>query len=243
MDTVTLPILAVVAGLLSFSSPCCLPLLPGYLSYVSALPVSELGERQARGVTLRAALLFVGGFSLVFTALGVGASLLGNLFVRNQDTVVRVFGVVIIGLGLSTIGLLRVPFLMREKRVDLSRVPRGAAWAFPLGMAFAAGWAPCIGPVLATILATAAVSDAGAVWGGVLLLLYSAGLGVPFVLLALGFNKATRSMAWLRRNGRRIEVGGGLLLLAVGLLFVTGRWQGFFVPLQRWFARLGWPPV
>ena len=155
----------------------------------------------------------------------------------------RVFGVVIIGLGLSTIGVLRLPFLQREKRVDMARVPRGAAWAFPLGMAFAAGWAPCIGPVLATILATAAVSNGGAVWGGVLLLLYSAGLGVPFVLLALGFNKATRSMAWLRRNGRRIEIAGGLLLVAVGLLFVTGRWQGFFVPLQRWFARLGWPPV
>ena len=243
MDTVTLPILAVVAGLLSFSSPCCLPLLPGYLSYVSALPVSELGERQARGVTLKASLLFVGGFSLVFTALGVGASLLGNLFVRNQDTVVRVFGLVIIGLGLSTLGVLRMPFLQREKRIDMARVPRGAAWAFPLGMAFAAGWAPCIGPVLATILATAAVSNGGAVWGGVLLLLYSAGLGVPFVLLALGFTKATRSLAWLRRNGRRIEIAGGLLLLAIGLLFVTGRWQGFFIPLQRWFARLGWPPV
>ncbi len=139
-------------------------------------------------------------------------------------------------------GLLRIPVLQREKRVDLARVPRGPAWAFPMGMAFAAGWAPCIGPVLATILATAAVSGT-ALWGGVLMVLYSLGLGIPFVLLALGFTRAQRSLAWLRRHGRRIEVAGGALLVVVGVLFVTGRWQPLFRPLQRWFAELGWPPV
>lgn len=237
-----LPVFAVVAGVLSFSSPCCLPLLPGYLSYVSALPVSELGDRQARRVTLTAALLFVAGFTVVFTALGVVAQLLGSVFLANGGPVVRWFGLPIIVLGLSTMGVLRIPFLMREKRMDLSRVPRGTAWAFPMGMAFAAGWAPCLGPVLATIYATAAVSGT-AVWGAVLLMLYSAGLGVPFVALALGFNRAQRSLGWLRRNGRRIEVAGGALLVMVGLLFVTGRWQGYFQPLQRWFAEHGWPPV
>lgn len=237
-----LPVFAVVAGLISFSSPCCLPLLPGYLSYVSALPVSELGDRQARMVTLRAALLFVAGFTVVFTALGVVAQLLGSVFLANGGPVVRWFGVPIIILGLSTMGVLRLPFLMRERRMDLARVPRGTAWAFPMGMAFAAGWAPCLGPVLATIYATAAVSGT-AVWGAVLLILYSAGLGVPFVALALGFNRAQRSMGWLRRNGRRIEVAGGAMLVLVGLLFVTGRWQGYFQPLQRWFAEHGWPPV
>lgn len=237
-----LPLFAVVAGLLSFSSPCCLPLLPGYLSYVSALPVSELGDRQARMVTLRAALLFVAGFTVVFTALGVVAQLLGSVFLANGGPVVRWFGLPIIVLGLSTMGVLRIPFLMREKRMDLSRVPRGTAWAFPMGMAFAAGWAPCLGPVLATIYATAAVSGT-AVWGAVLLMLYSAGLGVPFIALALGFNRAQRSLGWLRRNGRRIEIAGGTLLVVVGLLFVTGRWQGYFQPLQRWFAEHGWPPV
>ncbi len=237
-----LPLFAVVAGLLSFSSPCCLPLLPGYLSYVSALPVSELGDRQARAVTLRAALLFVAGFTVVFTVLGVIAQLLGSVFLSNGGPVVRWFGVPIIILGLSTMGVLRIPLLMRERRIDLARVPRGTAWAFPMGMAFAAGWAPCLGPVLATIYATAAVSGT-AVWGAVLLILYSAGLGVPFVALALGFNRAQRSLGWLRRNGRRIEVAGGALLVVVGLLFVTGRWQGYFQPLQRWFAEHGWPPV
>lgn len=237
-----LPLFAVVAGLISFSSPCCLPLLPGYLSYVSALPVSELGDRQARMVTLRAALLFVAGFTVVFTVLGVVAQLLGSVFLANGGPVVRWFGVPIIILGLSTMGVLRIPFLMKERRMDLARVPRGTAWAFPMGMAFAAGWAPCLGPVLATIYATAAVSGT-AVWGAILLVLYSIGLGVPFVALALGFNRAQRSLSWLRRNGRRIEVAGGTLLVVVGLLFVTGRWQGYFLPLQRWFAEHGWPPV
>lgn len=237
-----LPLVAVVAGLVSFSSPCCLPLIPGYLSYVSALPVSELGERSARRMTLRAALLFVAGFTVVFTVLGVGATALGSTLLRNQDTVVRWFGVVIILLGLSTMGLLRIPILQREKRVDLARVPRGPAWAFPMGMAFAAGWAPCIGPVLATILATASVAGS-AWWGGILLALYSAGLGIPFVLLALGFNRASSSMDWLRRHSRRIEIAGGALLVVVGLMFITGRWQALFRPMQRWFAQWGWPPI
>ena len=242
MEIVTLPLIAVVAGFISFSSPCCLPLIPGYLSYISALPVAELGARDARRVTWRAALLFVAGFTTVFTSLGIGASALGSALLRNQDDIVRWFGVMIVGLGLSTMGALRIPLLHREKRLDLACVPRGPAFAFPMGMAFAAGWAPCIGPVLATILATASVS--GTVWwGGLLLVLYSAGLGIPFVLLALGFNRAQGSLGWLRRNGRRIEIGSGALLVAVGVLFITGQWQDLFRPMQRWFAEFGWPPV
>lgn len=242
MEVITLPLLALVAGFVSFSSPCCLPLMPGYLSYVSALPVSELGEREARRVTVQASLLFVAGFTAVFTVLGVGATLVGSLFLRHQDTLVRVFGVVIIVLGLANMGALRIPVLMREKRMDLARVPRGRAFAFPMGMAFAAGWAPCIGPVLATILATAAATGTLA-WGAILLVLYSVGLGVPFVLLALGFSRAQRSLSWLRRHGRGIEVAGGVMLVTVGVLFVSGRWGPMFRPLQRWFAQLGWPPI
>ena len=243
MENLGLPFIAVLAGLLSFSSPCCLPLIPGYLSYVSALPVSELGAPEARRTTLRASLLFVAGFTTVFTTVGVVAALLfGSLRLPNQGVVVRFVGVIIIILGLSTAGILRLPFLMRERRMDLTRVPRGTAWAFPMGMAFAAGWVPCLGPILGTITGIAATTGTAA-WGGVLLLLYSAGLGIPFVLLALGYNRASRSLDWLRRNGRVLEVGGGLLLVAVGILFVTGRWADLFLPLQRWFARLGWPPV
>jgi cytochrome c-type biogenesis protein len=186
--------------------------------------------------------LFVGGFTAVFTALGVGATLLGSVLLRNQETLVRVLGVVIIVLGLSTMGLLRIPALSRERRLDLARVPRGPAWAFPMGMAFAAGWAPCVGPVLATILATASV--AGSVWwGAILLALYSIGLGIPFVLLALGFRRASGSLAFLKRHGPSIERFGGVLLVSVGVLFVTGRWTPLFRPMQRWFAELGWPPL
>lgn len=242
MSGALLPFAAVVAGVVSFSSPCCLPLLPGYLSYVSALPVSELGSRDARRVTLVASLLFVAGFTTVFTLLGVAASALGSTLLRNQDALVRGFGVVIIVLGLVTVGILRVPALQRERRIDLARVPRGPAWAFPLGMAFAAGWAPCIGPVLATVLATASVSGS-ATWGALLLMLYSLGLGIPFVLLALGFNHARGSLAWLRRHGRTVERLGGAMLIGVGILFVSGRWDPLFRPLQRWFAELGWPPI
>lgn len=242
MESLTLPIAAVVAGFISFSSPCCLPLIPGYLSYVTALPVSELGRRDARAVTLRASLLFVAGFTTVFVAFGVGATAFGSLLLRNQDTLVRWFGVFIILMGLTTIGVLRLPVLLRERRIDLARVPKGPAWAYPMGMAFAAGWAPCIGPVLATILATAAVG-ANMAWGGTLLALYSLGLGIPFVLLALGFTRAQTTLGWLRRNGRRIEIAGGLLLITIGVLFVTNRWQPLFRPLQRSFAQLGWPPI
>ena len=237
-----LPLVAVVAGLISFSSPCCLPLVPGYLSYMSSLPVAGLGEREARRVTLRAALLFVTGFTLVFTALGVGAGAFGQAFARNQGTITRWFGVAIVVLGLSTLGVLRIPVLQRERRLDLARIPRGPAWALPMGMGYAAGWVPCVGPVLATILATASVSSS-ALWGGVLLALYSLGLGVPFVLTAVGFNRANRSLAWLRDHGRLVERIGGVLLVVVGVLFVTGRWLEMFRPLQRWFAELGWPPI
>ena len=242
MEALALPLLALVAGFVSFSSPCCLPLVPGYLSYVSALPVSELGDRDARRVTVRASLLFVAGFTVVFTVLGIAATLVGSLFLRNQDTVVRFFGVVIIAMGLVTMGAIRIPALAREKRLDLNRVPRGPAFAFPMGMAFAAGWAPCIGPVLATILAAAATTGTVA-WGAILLVLYSIGLGIPFVLLALGFTRAQRSLNWLRRNGRRIELAGGAMLVGVGVLFVSGRWAPLFRPMQRWFAELGWPPI
>lgn len=242
MEFLLLPVAAVLAGMLSFSSPCCLPLIPGYLSYVSALPVGDLGRAEARRVALRASVLFVAGFTVVFVAMGVTVTAVGAVLLRNQDTVVRWLGFLVILLGLSTMGLLRIPMLMRERRMDLARVPRGPGWAFPLGMAFAAGWVPCIGPILATILTTAAVAGS-MLWGGLLLTLYSLGLGIPFVLLAVGFSRARVSLEWLRRNGRRIEFAGGSLLVVVGVLFVSGRWESMFRPLQGWFAEFGWPPI
>ena len=242
MTPLLLPLFALVGGMISFTSPCCLPLLPGYVSYISGLPVSELGRVQARALTLRAALLFVAGFTLVFTVLGVAAGLLGSLVVRELPLVMDIAGAGMIVLGLAMAGVLRIPWLYRERRFALHRLPTGPKAAFGVGMAFAAGWTPCIGPVLATILATAAATRTAA-WGALLLALFSVGLGLPFIGLALGLNRAKGSLAWLRRHGRAIEVLGGLLLVGVGVLFVTGAWRSFFVPLQREFARFGWPPV
>jgi len=237
-----LPVLAIVAGVVSFSSPCCLPLIPGYLSYVSALPVSELGRREARAMTLRASLLFVAGFTLVFSMLGVSLALVGSALLQRLPVIVRVSGVGIIVMGLAMMGLLRIPPLKRERRFDLARVPTGPRGAFFLGSAFAFGWTPCIGPILATIL-TAAAATGTAAWGAVLLVLYSLGLGLPFIALGVGFQKARGSLDWLRRHARAIEVAGGAMLVAVGILFVSGAWRSFFIPLQRTFAKLGWPPI
>ncbi|MHB8296893.1 MAG: cytochrome c biogenesis CcdA family protein [Acidimicrobiales bacterium] len=237
-----MPLLAVVAGILSFTSPCALPLIPSYLSYVSGLPLSEIDGGQATPLVLRSSLAFVGGFTVVFTALGASATLVGSLLLRNLPIILDVAGAFIIVLGLASAGWLRVPFLARERRFDLSRVPRGPKGAFPLGMAFAFGWTPCIGPVLATVLALASATNT-VVAGAVLLALYSLGLGLPFLALAVGFSRARTSLSWLRRRGRSIEIMGGLLLVAVGIMFVTGEWRTLLIPLQDRFARLGWPPL
>lgn len=241
LSPLVMPAVAVAAGVISFSSPCCLPLMPGYLSFVSGLPVTDLGKREARMVTLRGALHFVAGFTLVFTVLGAGMGLVGTLLFRNLALFEKVAGAVIIVMGLATMGLLRIPVLYREARLDLARVSGGPWTGFPLGMAFAFGWAPCIGPVLATILTTAAATQT-VWWGAILLVLYSLGLGIPFVLIALGFQRARGALEWLRRNGRRVEITGGALLVAVGVMFVSGSWRALFIPLQRQLSRLGWPP-
>ncbi len=127
MGTLLLPFVAVLAGVVSFSSPCCLPLLPGYVSYISALPVSEVGQREARAMTLRAAVSFVGGFTVVFTALGVSSAFVGGALLRNVPSIVRVAGFGMVLLGLATMGLLRVPFLQRERRFDLAAFLRARA--------------------------------------------------------------------------------------------------------------------
>lgn len=231
-----------MAGLLSITSPCALPLIPGYVSYVSALPVTAPIEGRSRGLMLRSSLLFVAGFSAVFTALGVTASAIGVALIRQLPVLTRAGGVLIIVTGLAALGVLRLPWLDRERRLDLARVRPGPLGAFPLGMAFAFGWTPCVGPVLATILALAAPSGSVAA-GGVLLLLYSLGLGIPFLLIAMGYQRLSGSVAWFRRHGRAVERAGGVLMIAVGMAFITGAWDRVLLPVQTWFARYGWPPI
>lgn len=234
-----LPAAALLAGALSISSPCCLPLLPGYLSYIGALPGDP---NSRRSVALGASLRFVAGFTTVFTLLGATASLISVVLIRNIDVIVRIAGVGIIILGLSLTGLVRIPFLLRENRPGLAMVTKAKGGAFFLGVAFAFGWTPCIGPVLATIL-TLSASSRSVLGGTTLLIIYSLGLGIPFVALALGFHRLKRAMAILQRHGQLIERISGGLLVIIGVLYVTGQWAPLFRPMQTWFAQFGWPPV
>jgi cytochrome c-type biogenesis protein len=234
--------LAFLAGILSFTSPCCLPLMPGYLSYVGGVAGEGGASVAVRQRVLLAAALFVVGFSVVFTALGAGASVLGGALLRNRRVLEQVAGTFVIAMGLILLGALRIPFLYRERRFDMRSIRAGPFGAVPLGMAFALGWTPCIGPVLAGIL-TAAAATQTALRGASLLFVYSLGLGVPFLLLALGYARAGTALAWFRRHGRGIERLGGTVLLAMGLLMISGVWVRLFTPLVRWFSRNEWPPI
>jgi cytochrome c-type biogenesis protein len=216
--------LAFAAGLVSFLSPCVLPLLPAYLSFMTGLTTAELsGDDRSTSRVMVPALLFVLGFSLVFVGLGASASLLGQFLTDYRFVLEKVAGVAVIAFGVLMLGVIKVPWLYGEARVDMDRsrsFGRGAALV--MGMAFAAGWTPCVGPVLGTILAVAAASQSAA-QGALLLLAYSAGLGVPFLLVALLFGRAKPLLGWLNRHSLIINrVAGGVLIL-VGLLIFSGQ--------------------
>ena len=233
----TIPI-AFAAGLISFLSPCVLPLVPGYLSYMSGLgPATDGAARVARTTT--AASFFVLGFSAVFVALGATATLLGSLLREYQTELTRIGGVFIIVLGLVFMGALKVPFLYREARFHPT--PRAGAWgSLLLGGAFAFGWSPCIGATMGAILTMAAGrgTTGGPAEGAVLLGAYSLGLGVPFILAGLGISHLTGAVKWLRAHTRSVNVVSGSLLVAVGVLFVTGRLFHIAIAMQRLFVDL-----
>jgi cytochrome c-type biogenesis protein len=223
---------AAAAGFVSFASPCVLPLVPGYLSYMTGLTGAAAGGRPAAARrTALAAALFVVGFSLVFVALGAALGGLTGWLIANRSVVTRVAGVLVIALGLVMTGLVRWPWLYRERRPRLDRVPAGLAGALPLGMVFGLGWTPCIGPTLGAVLGLAAASG-GAARGALLLFTYSLGLGVPFLLAGLGLRFAAGWLAGLRRHVRTFELAGGALLVAIGVLLVTGLWDQFLIWLQ-----------
>lgn len=248
MELFALASLALVAGVVSFTSPCCLPLLPGYISYVSSLsqPPEQSGDGlvavRGRRRVLTGAGLFVLGFSVVFTVLGLTASAVGLLLVQNLRAVNVVAGAFVVVMGLAMTGVLRIPVLHRRLQFDPARVGRGPAGAFPLGAAFAFGWTPCVGPVLASVLAAAA-STATLGRGAVLLAAYSLGLGVPFLLLAAWLAGGRRRPEWLARNSRRIEIAGGVVLVGMGLALASGRWTTLMSSVLAAYARLGWPPI
>jgi cytochrome c-type biogenesis protein len=220
---------ALLAGLISFASPCVVPLVPGYLAYLAALvgadapPATDAEPaKQGRFRVVGAVGLFVLGFTLVFAA-GVGSLVwLADSIVVNQDWLMRVGGVLTIVMALVFVGL--IPKLQKDIRVH--RVPNvGLAGAPVLGAIFALGWTPCLGPTLAAVLAVASSTGGTAARGYLLVLVYCVGLGVPFLLIAIGARWAVRASGWLRRNGRRIQLAGGALMLIVGILLVTGLWE------------------
>ncbi|PRX45564.1 cytochrome c-type biogenesis protein [Prauserella shujinwangii] len=219
---------ALLAGAVSFASPCVVPLVPGYLAYLAALvgadaPAVGPGEARKKGrwAVVGAAALFVAGFTVVFTA-GVGTVVwLADALLLNQDLLQRVGGVVTIAMALVFLGL--VPGLQRDLRSH--HVPRTGLWGAPLlGAVFGLGWTPCIGPTLSGVLVIATASGGTGMRGFLLVLVYCVGLGLPFLLIAAGAGWAVRATDWLRRNGRRVQLFGGGLLLVVGIMLVTGLW-------------------
>ncbi|MDQ6686182.1 MAG: cytochrome c biogenesis protein CcdA [Actinomycetota bacterium] len=211
---------ALVAGLVSFFSPCVVPLLPGYLSYATGLSGADL-EDARRGRMLAGSLLFVLGFSVVFVSYGALFGAIGDWLFKYQHQVTIVLGVLTIGLGLVFIGV--VPWLQRDIRIH--KVPAvGLAAAPMLGVLFGLGWTPCIGPTLSAVTSLA-VNEASAGRGALLSFAYCLGLGIPFIAAALAYRRMLGTVGWIRRHQQWVTRLGGLMLIAVGVLLVTGWWD------------------
>jgi cytochrome c-type biogenesis protein len=215
---------ALIAGLVSFLSPCVLPLVPPYLVYLAGASLERLADAETaprvKRETVAAAVLFVLGFATVFVSLGASASAVGSLIRAYSGTLSIVAGVVIIVMGLHFLGVTRIALLMREKRVEVSK-PVGLWGAYVMGLAFAFGWTPCIGPILAAILAVAA-SEQTVARGAELLAVYSLGLGIPFIIAAFAIEPFAAFLARFRNYLHRVEQAMGALLVLTGIAFLTG---------------------
>jgi cytochrome c-type biogenesis protein len=225
MPTDVTYVTALLAGFLSFISPCVLPLIPGYISFVSGASLDEMrgpADSAARRKVFLTSVAFVAGFSLVFIALGASATAIGKLIFRNLPLLSRIAGALIILFGLHMMGVFRLALLDTEKRAQTQRKPTSLPGAMLVGAAFALGWSPCIGPILAGILVIAGSKDT--ILEGVLLLaVYSLGLGVPFLLTSLAIDRFFSLTAKIRKHYHAIEMVSGGLLVAIGLLIFTGQ--------------------
>jgi len=218
--------LAFLAGVISFLSPCVLPIVPPYLAYMSGISLSEATDNNKAVSVFLPAVFFVLGLSTVFLILGFTASALGTVFLSYQDILITNSGLLVMGFGLHFLGILRIGFLEREARFDASSQNGSAFGAYVLGLAFAFGWTPCIGPQLASIL-TLAASEGSVARGTTLLGVYALGLGVPFLLVALFLSRLSATLTWLKRHMQIIERLMGLLLWTIGLMMLTGGFADF----------------
>ncbi len=224
--------IAFSAGVFSFLSPCVLPLVPSYLTFVTGMSLEDLQDGADRKATFTHSLLFVVGFSTIFILLGASASFLGQFLRQYEVWIARVGGVIIIVLGLHLAGVFRLTPLMREKRVHLADKPAGYLGTLGVGMAFGAGWTPCIGPILGAILTYGMTRDT--MWAGVgLLSVYSLGLAVPFLVASLALDWFLQTFKRFRRWIPVVEKGSGVLLVFLGLLLLTGQ----FTVLATWLTR------
>lgn len=227
------------AGVLSFVSPCVFPLIPAYLAQMTGMSFEELtGDQDARQrrTLMVNSFAFVIGLAVVFTLFGASATILGSFLLKNQSLVERIAGIIIVIFGLHMMTVIRIPWLMREARVDLSDARKksaGPAGSALMGGAFAVGWTPCIGPVLASILAIASQADTVVVGMG-LLLAYALGLGIPFILMALLLNRAAgkRTLSGIRRYLPQLTLASGVLLVTMGLLVFSGN----LIQLSNWIT-------
>ena len=235
-------IAAFLAGVASFVSPCVLPLIPSYVTFITGVSFDELASKEAaprvRRLTIVHSLAFIAGFSLVFIALGATATVAGRFLRENQHLVRIVGGALITFCGIYLTGLLPIPALSRERKVQLTSKPLGLLGSLLVGVTFAAGWTPCIGPILASILIYASTAKT-VTTGIVLLAVYSAGLGVPFFIASLAFNSFLAASKRIRGSLRTIEVVSGVLLIAFGLLLVSNTFQYVVSFLTRFIPVTG----
>ena len=217
---------ALVMGIISFASPCILPLIPSYVSYITGISYDELVNRESRrkniNITLLHSLAFVAGFSLVFVLLGATASLAGNLLSRYLDVIRVAGGVLIIIMGVFVMDIINIPFLQQEAKVHLKTRPAGYIGTLVVGMIFGAGWTPCTGPFLGSVLTLAMTADTLG-RGMALLAFYSLGLGVPFILSAIAISAFLSSFERLKRHFKAIKITSGVILIAMGILLVTDK--------------------
>ena len=228
--------LAVIAGLVSFLSPCVAPLVPGYVSLITGLTADELVEAKGhRNRALAGTIGFTLGFSVLFVSYGAAFGGIGSVLQRNQDAITRALGVLVIVLGLAYLG--RIPIFERELGPQMRG--RGGVMMSPLlGLAFGLGWVPCVGPTLAAVQTLA--FNEGSAWRGALLsLLYSLGLGIPFIIIGLFFERSLGALRWMRKYRGRIQQLGGLMLLALGIMLTTGFWDHVTVWMRIWLSGTG----